>query len=360
MNNKKQFWLWGSLITLVGLSLYFLQGILMPFFTGFLVAYAMNPAVKRLQSWGIPREIGTLFMIISFLLSLALLFFIAVPFIQAELISLAYHIPQYGKHLITTLQPIFEKLLMFLQPEATAHPLRDLASTHVGDVILWGIRLIEGILTNGVALANLFSLIIVTPLVAFYCLRDWEKIMLTVEKWFPRPYASTLKKLFSEINSTIGGFVRGQILVCLVIGLYYCIALTWADLDFSLIVGLVIGILAFVPYLGAFLGFTLSIGIALSQFSDWFSIGTIGLIFLIGQTFEAYILVPYLIGDRIGLHPVWIIFALLAGGVLYGFVGLLIALPVAATMGVLLRHALEIYLKSPYYLGKGKSLTRKI
>jgi len=360
MNNKKQAWVWGSIALGILIFFYSLHGILLPFFAGFLVAYAMNPLVRRLQKWGLPREIGTLFMISSFFLSLGLLLFITLPFIQAELVNLAYRVPAYGRKIIATLEPLIEKVLAYVQPEAIEHPLRDLASTHVGDVIIWGIRLIEGILTNGVALANLLSLIVITPLVAFYGLRDWEKIMEACQKVFPRPYAPTLKKLFSEINTTIGGFVRGQALVCLTIGLYYCVALTWAGLDFGLILGLVIGALAFIPYLGVFLGFTLSMGIALSQFSDWVSIGTIASLFLIGQTFEAYILVPYFIGDRIGLHPVWIIFALLAGGVLYGFLGLLLALPLAATLGVILRHALRLYFQSSYYLGNGSSSQQKM
>lgn len=330
--------------------LYLLQGILMPFLTGLLVAYAMNPAVRRFEKWGISRGLGTGIMIISFFFTIGLLLFIAIPFIQTELLRLAARVPQYGDRIMSAIQPIIDEASLYVQPHDIER-LRGFASTYMGDVISWGIRVIANILTNSLALANLISLIVITPVVAFYCLRDWNKIVNTIDGWFPRPYEPALRKLFIEINSTIGGFARGQSIVCIILAIYYSIALTLAGLDFSLVVGPVIGILAFIPYVGAIVGFMLSIGIAMSQFSDWHSIGMIAAIFAVGQTCEGYFLVPYLVGDRIGLHPVWVIFALLAGGVLYGFVGILFALPVAAACGVLIRHAIAIYLKSPYYLG---------
>lgn len=167
----------------------------------------------------------------------------------------------------------------------------------------------------------------------------------------PRPYEPTVKRLVLEINSIIGGFAKGQAIVCMVLCIYYSIALTLAGLDFSIVVGIVIGVLAFIPYVGAIFGLMLSTGIALAQFPEWSSVGIIIGIFAVGQTIEGYFLIPYLIGDRIRLHPVWVIFTLLASGFLYGFVGLLFALPVAATIGVLVRHALQRYVKSSYYLG---------
>jgi predicted PurR-regulated permease PerM len=344
-------WLWVGLgLALLG-SLYLLQNILMPFFTGLLVAYAMNPAVNRFEKWGISRDLGTGFMIVSFFLSIGLLLFIAIPFIRTELLLLASHVPQYGERIMAAVKPLLDDASRYIQPNDIDR-LRSVASTYLGDVISVGIRLLAGILTNSLALANLISLIVVTPVVAFYCLRDWNKIITTIDSWFPRPYEPTLRRLFTEINATIGGFARGQALVCIVVGIYYSFALTLANLDFSLVVGVVIGIMAFIPYVGAIVGFMLSIGIALAQFSDWYSVAVVAGIFVVGQTLEAYILIPYFVGDRIGLHPVWIIFALLAGGVLYGFVGILFALPVAAALGVLVRYGLGLYLKSPYYLGK--------
>ncbi len=358
MTKERQIWLWIGLgIAFIG-GLYLLKSILMPFLTGLLVAYAMNPAVRFFERWGISRGLGTAFMVLSFFFSIGLLLFIAIPFIQTELLYLASRVPQYGERLLAAVKPLLDEASHYIQP-TDIERLRSLASSYMGEVLTWGIRLLAGILTNSLALANLISLIVVTPVVAFYCLRDWGKIITTIDSWLPRPYESTLRHLFQEMNTTIGGFARGQALVCLIVGIYYSIALTLANLDFSLVVGVVIGIMAFIPYVGALFGFMLSIGIALSQFSDWESVGIIAGIFLVGQTLEGYLLIPYFVGDRIRLHPVWVIFALLAGGFLYGFVGILFALPVAAAIGVLVRYGLQTYLKSPYYLGKTLPLSKK-
>ena len=358
MIKNRQTWLWVGLgVALVG-ALYLLQGILMPFLTGLLVAYAMSPAVRQFEKWGISRNLGTCFMILSFFLVIGLLLFIAIPFIQTELLHLASRVPQYGERIMAALKPLLDEASGYIEPRDTDR-LRELASTYLGDVVTWGIKLLAGILTSGLALANLISLIVITPIVAFYFLRDWNKIINRLDHWLPRPYEPTLRRLFTEMNTTVGGFAKGQALVCVVVGLYYSIALTIANLDFSLVVGLVIGVVAFIPYVGALFGLMLSMGIAFSQFTDWHSIGVVAGIFVVGQTLEAYLLIPYFVGDRIGLHPVWVLFALLAGGLLYGFVGILFALPVAATIGVLVRHGLQLYLKSPYYLGKPSSTSRK-
>ncbi|MBL8676373.1 MAG: AI-2E family transporter, partial [Alphaproteobacteria bacterium] len=272
------------------------------------------------------------------------------PFIQTELLRLAFRLPQYGDRILSTLQPYIDNASLYIKPE-DINRLRELASSYFGDAITWGIKLLVKVLTSGLALANLLSLIVITPIVAFYFLRDWNKIIQAIDSWLPRPYEPTLRHLFTEMNNRIGAFVKGQSLVCLLIGAYYIIALTLAHLDFSIVVGMVIGTIAFIPYVGALVGFMLSMGIAFSQFSDWASIGVIAGIFVVGQTLEGYLFIPYFVGDRIGLHPVWVIFSLLVGGVLYGFIGILFALPVAAAMGVLVRHLLELYMKSPYYLG---------
>ncbi|MDZ4322951.1 MAG: AI-2E family transporter [Alphaproteobacteria bacterium] len=350
MIKNRQLWMWaGTTIVFLGI-LYLIQGILMPFLTGLLVAYAMNPAVKCFEKWGISRTFATCIMIFSFFLLIGLFLFIAIPFIQTELLILASRVPQYGDRILVTLQPYIDNASLYIKPE-DVNRLRELASSYFGDVITWGIKLLVKILTSGLALANLLSLIVITPIVAFYFLRDWNKIIQAIDSWLPRPYEPTLRQLFTEMNNRIGGFAKGQSLVCLLVGTYYVITLTLAHLDFSVVVGMVIGVIAFIPYVGALVGFMLSMGIAFSQFSDWASIGIIAGIFAVGQTLEGYLFIPYLVGDRIGLHPVWVLFSLLVGGVLYGFIGILFALPVAAAMGVLVRYLLETYLKSPYYLG---------
>lgn len=351
MKNNNEIWLWSGLgIAFLGL-LYLLKGILMPFLAGLLVAYAMNPAVSKLEKWGLSRSFGTLLMILGFFLLIALLLFIAIPFIQTELLRLASRVPQYGERIMSSLKPLLDDISGYFEPR-DIEKLRELGSRYFADVISWGIKLLAGILTSGLALANLISLIVITPVVAFYFLRDWKKLIKTLDNWLPRSYEPTITRLFKEINLTIGGFARGQALVCLSVGLYYSIALTLANLDFSIVVGSVIGVMAFIPYVGALVGLMLSMGIAFAQFAEWTSIGIVAAIFIVGQTLEGYVLIPYFVGDRIGLHPIWVIFSLLAGGVLYGFLGILFALPIAAAVGVFVRYGLELYLKSSYYVGQ--------
>lgn len=351
MIKNQQTWIWLGFGVLFLGSLYLLSGILMPFLTGLLVAYAMNPAVSQFERWGLSRTLATTLMVFSFFLLIGLLLFIAIPFIQAELLHLASRVPQYGDRILTAIKPLFDEASRYIEP-TDIEKLRGLASSYLVDVVTWGVKLLAKILTSSLALANLISLIVITPIVSFYFLRDWNKIIKAIDNWLPRPYEPTLKKLFIEINATIGSFARGQALVCIAVGIYYSTLLTVVNLDFSIVVGLVIGVMAFIPYVGAIVGLLLSMGIAFAQFTEWSSIGLVAIIFGVGQTLEGYLFIPYLVGDRIGLHPVWVLFALLAGGVLYGFVGILFALPIAAALGVLVRHGLKLYLKSPYYLGQ--------
>lgn len=343
-------WPWMIAIGLGIAALYLVQDILLPFTAGLLVAYAMTPAVRCMSKWGVPRGIGSLLMIVGFMVIIGGLIFIALPFMNTEFMNLAKHMPDYVVRLRGILEPVLDDLSTYFEP-SDINRIRETATSHVVDAIRWGVRFLAGILTNGLALANLISLIVITPIVAFYFLRDWEKILATIDGFLPRSGASSIRKVASDINDTIGGFAKGQATVCLVLAVYYMVMLTLVDLDFSVTVGLVIGFMCFIPYVGAITGFVLSMGIALAQFSDWTSIALVGAVFAVGQSMEGYLLVPNLVGDRIGLHPVWVIFSILAGGVIFGFVGILIALPVAAAIGVLVRFGLDSYRKSSYYLG---------
>jgi predicted PurR-regulated permease PerM len=195
------------------------------------------------------------------------------------------------------------------------------------------------------------SLIIITPIVAFYLLRDWDAITAKVDSWLPRQNAPTIREQFLAIDGTIAGFVRGQSTVCLVLAALYGISLTVIGLKSGLMVGIGAGLISFVPYLGAAMGMVIGVGIAIVQFPEWTTIAIVGGVFLFGQTLESYVLTPRLVGDRVGLHPVWIIFALLAGGAVMGFTGVLIAVPAAAVIGVLIRFSLTRYMASDLYSG---------
>lgn len=357
IKNMNSIWPWAIATGLFILCVYLVKGILLPFIAGLLVAYAMTPGVVKMEKMGLSRSIATTIMVVGFCVSIILLLFIAIPFLQTELVIFAKQVPNYSDRIWQSTEPLIDWLSAYLAPSDMAR-IRETASSYAVDVISWGIKVVVNVLTSSLAIANLISLVVITPILAFYFLRDWNLIIDTIDSYLPRDYAASIRRIFFDINTTIGGFARGQGLVCLFLGIYYSIMLTIADLDFSITVGMVIGFFAFVPYVGAIIGFLLSIGIALAQFSDWWSIGIVASIFAVGQTIEGYILIPRLVGDRIGLHPVWVMFSILAGGVIYGFVGILFALPIAAAIGVLVRFGLATYKKSTYYIGhsaKGKN-----
>lgn len=215
----------------------------------------------------------------------------------------------------------------------------------------WLGTVLQSIVTGGVALFDVLTLLFITPIVAFYLLRDWDVMIGTIHGWLPRQHAATILDQVNEIDRTLAGFVRGQATVCLVLGLFYGVALSVFGLNFGLVVGSIAGLLSFIPYVGSLVGFVSSVGIALVQYDTWTPVVVVVVIFLVGQAVEGNFLTPKLVGDKVGLHPVWVMFALLAGGSLFGFVGVLMAVPVAAVIGVLTRFALQQYLSSSYYSG---------
>ena len=216
-------------------------------------------------------------------------------------------------------------------------------------VIGGALAVIQGVWSSGLALVNLIGLVVVTPVVAWYLLRDWDRIVEAVDGWLPRDHAPVIREQVRIIDRTLAGFVRGQAMVCLILGAVYAIALELAGLDYGLVVGLVAGLISFIPYVGSLVGLALSVGLAAIQFDEPLRIALIAVIFVAGQAIEGNFLTPKLVGEKVGLHPVWVIFGLLAGGSLFGFVGVLLAIPVAAVVGVGLRFALARYKAGPYY-----------
>jgi predicted PurR-regulated permease PerM len=207
--------------------------------------------------------------------------------------------------------------------------------------------------SGGRALVSLFSLIVITPVVAFYLIYDWHRMLGTVDGWVPVHQRATVRRLAREIDAAIAGFVRGQSAVCVILGSFYAVALTVSGLNFGLLIGLISGLITFIPYVGSMTGLILALGVAVAQFwPEYTSILIVLGIFLVGQFLEGNVLAPKLVGESVGLHPVWLIFALLAFGYLFGFVGLLVAVPLAATIGVLARFALRRYLESSLYTGE--------
>jgi predicted PurR-regulated permease PerM len=212
---------------------------------------------------------------------------------------------------------------------------------------LWG-GVLSGLLNSGSTLLHLGSLVVLTPVVTFYLLRDWDRLVRCVDSLLPRAYAEVIREQAREIDRTLASFVRGQVNVCVILGVFYALLLSLVGLKYSLLIGLLVGFLVIIPHAGTLISAALSLGIAGAQFGVGTELALIAGIFVLGQLLEGYVLVPRLVGNRVGLHPVWVIFGMLAGGALFGFVGVLLAIPMSAVIGVLARFALERYRANGY------------
>jgi predicted PurR-regulated permease PerM len=351
-DRQLRFWLIGLLVA--AFAIYELRSVLLPFVAGMAVAYMLDPVADRLERWGVSRTVATSIITAVFFLTLILAFFFLVPVLQSQVASFAKRLPHYLDALRDSITVWVQRVEMRVDP-ADAERLRAAMGDFSGKVIAWLGGMLSSLWSGGLALVNLLSLIFITPVVAFYFVRDWDKLVARIDHWLPREHADAIRDLVREIDTMLAGFARGQALVCLFLGTFYSIGLSIVGLDFGLVVGIAAGLLSFVPFVGTIGGFVVSVGLAFLQFSDWRWIAATAGVFLVGHLIEANFLSPKLIGDRVGLHPVWIIFALLAGGALLGFVGVLLAVPVAASVGVLARYALKRYLASPLYGGGPES-----
>jgi predicted PurR-regulated permease PerM len=277
---------------------------------------------------------------------------ILVPFAAQQVAAFVERLPGY----VTRLQELGTEQLGPLIRKLGLEDALPSAPPSIGNVISQGIAWItaflQGLWSGGQALIGIFSLLVVTPVVAFYMLVDWDRMVRTVDSWMPMRHRDTIRAIARDIDRAIAGFVRGQALVCLILGTFYAVSLALVGLNFGALIGMTAGILSFIPYVGSLTGLILSVGVAIVQFwPDWTMIAATLGIFIFGQFVEGNILSPKLVGDSVGLHPVWLMFALLAFGVLFGFVGLLLAVPLAAAIGVIARFALRQYLASPLYRG---------
>ena len=345
-----RFWLVGLALFL--LAVYLLRGVLLPFVAGMAVAYLLDPACDRLEKSGCSRTLATALVTAVFVLVVVAAAVVLAPMLQAQVVDLAARLPGY----VETLRSRAGPLLRLLEERLSAGDLAQLrgaAGGQAGNVVGWIGNALGKLLSGGLALVNVLSLVFITPVVTFYLLRDWNRLVARIDGWLPRRHAPVIREQVRLIDRTLAGFVRGQATVCLLLGLFYGIGLGLIGLDFGLAVGLFAGFLSFVPFLGSIVGFVAGVGLALAQFSDWLPVAGVAALFVVGQAIEGNLLTPKLVGDRVGLHPVWVIFAVLAGGLLFGFVGVLLALPMAAVVGVLVRFALQRYLDSRYYGGGG-------
>jgi predicted PurR-regulated permease PerM len=342
------FRLWAIAFAAFFLLLYLLRGMLLPFVSGLAIAYFLDPLADRLERVGLKRTPAVLVITVAVILALVGLVVVLVPLIQVQVITLIDNGPAYADRLWSFLQPHVRWALDHLPPEQV-QTLETAIGNYTGTLVEWTGKLARGLVARGFAVINVISFLIVTPVVTFYLLRDWDRMVARVDGWLPRKSAPTIRGMACDIDRTLAGFLRGQATECLILALYYGLGLSLAGLDAGLLVGIATGVMSFIPYVGGIAGFVLGVILALMQFSDWPSILGVVAVFMGGQILEGYVLTPRLVGNKVGLHPVWVLFALFAGSSLFGFLGILVALPVAAVIGVLTRHALRRYLASGAY-----------
>ena len=344
---------WVAMAAIFLLLLWLLNDILLPFVVGIVVAYFLDPVVVRLQRMGMSRTWATTYVtIIAVLLAIGVAMAI-VPPLFSQLQSLILNFPDYTVKLAARITPLIDPIRERLNlPPLSLNELQAELTQRAGQVLAVAGAVAGKLAQGGLAVFNLLALLFLTPVVTFYLLRDWERLVDAIDGALPRDHAGTIRKLAHESNAAIAGYVRGQALVCMSLGSIYAVGLSLVGLQFGLIIGLIAGAISFIPFVGTFVGAVMALGMALVQFPpEWMGVVKVAVVFVVGQMLEGNVLSPKLVGDRVGLHPVWIMFALLAGGALFGFVGVLIAVPVAAVIGVVVRHLIARYRDSQYYRG---------
>jgi predicted PurR-regulated permease PerM len=352
---RQQAFFWTGAVLVFGLFLFVFSDILLPFIAGMALAYFLDPVADRLERLGFSRLWATIVILLAFVVLLVLALMIIVPVLANQFADLMKNMPDYiGRlqGLVTSFDPAWiEKTL-----GVSAAQLKDGLNSLMTEAIGFVTSLFKSLWSSGLAIINIVSLFVVAPVVAFYMLLDWDRMVATVDGWVPREHVATVRAIASEIDRSIAGFVRGQGTLCLILGIYYALGLTVVGLNFGLLIGLLAGLISFIPYVGSLTGLVLALGVAFVQFwPDWMWIAAVAGIFFVGQFIEGNILQPKLVGSSVGVHPVWLMFALLAFGALFGFVGLLVAVPCAAAIAVIMRFAIARYKASPLYRGEEKA-----
>ncbi|MEO8848008.1 MAG: AI-2E family transporter [Casimicrobiaceae bacterium] len=340
-------WIAGAALVLL-LAVHWLGPVLTPFLVGAIFAYLGLPLVERLQRRRIPRSAGALLVIVIFAIVLSALFVVLIPLVQAEATSASHKLPELFATAMAQLTPWVEQHLG-ITLAFDAQSVRDYIANNTDDVRAMSLRVLSGVKTGGLIVVTLLVNAALIPVVMFYLLRDWDLILERVLELVPRRWDERTVVVAREIDNVLAEFLHGQLSVMVVLALYYSIALSVVGLAHALPIGILTGLLVFIPYVGFGLGLTLGMITALLQWSGWPAFLAVAAVYGVGQLLENYVLVPYLVGDRIGLHPLAVIFALLAFGTLFGFAGVLLALPVSATLLVGLRELRGAYVASPIY-----------
>jgi predicted PurR-regulated permease PerM len=343
---KDQIKYWGVAGVGILVVLWFMGDVLLPFVLGSAVAYFLDPVADRLERMGLSRAMATAVITCVAVLVFVIMALLVVPTLVSQAVNLFEIAPDLTKRLSAFLTERFPSIL------EDGSTLRNSINS-LGTVVQErGGELLNTALSSAAGIINIIMLFVIVPVVAVYMLLDWDRMIAHLDALLPRDHAPVVRKLARDIDKTLASFIRGMGTVCLILGTYYAIALMLVGLQFGLVVGFIAGLVTFIPYLGALIGGALALGLALFQFwGDWLSIGLVGGIFVLGQVIEGNVLTPKLVGNSVGLHPVWLILALSVFGTLFGFVGMLVAVPVAAALGVVARFGVDQYQQSLLYRG---------
>jgi predicted PurR-regulated permease PerM len=344
---KHYLWIAGAAIVLY-FALTRLGAVLTPFLIGAILAYLGTPLVDALERRGVHRGVGTTITVLLFGVALLALFLVLVPLVQAEVSLVMKRMPELFTRASETLLPWLERMfgITIALDFAT---IREVLADNIESVRDVGLRVLSGVKTGGLLIVSILVNLALIPVVMFYLLRDWKNIVARIDDLLPRRWETKVRQIAREIDDVLAEFLRGQLLVMLVLAVYYALALWAVGLDHAFAIGILTGLLVFIPYVGFGLGLVLGMIAALLQWSGLPFFLTVLAVYGAGQLLENYVLIPYLVGDRIGLHPVAVIFALLAFGQMFGFAGVLLALPVSAALLVGLRHLRAAYADSPLY-----------
>ncbi|AFJ03759.1 Putative permease often clustered with de novo purine synthesis [Methylophaga frappieri] len=341
-------WLILALILVAGWLIYLLSGVLMPFFIAALLAYLGDPLVDRLEDKKLSRTLSVSIVFVSLFITLIVALLLFIPLLNEQLKALFEKLPGYIDRLQTALSPVMQSL-------GLSQEVFDLETVKTAFKDYWAQagkvagNIVGYVSKSGLAVMTFLTNLVLIPVLTFYLLRDWDILVGRIKELLPRRYQEEVSYLAKDCDDMLAGFLRGQLMVMLALAIIYSIGLTLIGLDLALLIGVIAGIVSFVPYLGLLVGILLAGTAAYLQFQEWLPVLFVIGVFSFAQLIEGMFLTPRFVGERIGMHPVAVIFAVMAGGSLFGFIGVLLALPVAAVIMVMLRHAHDRYVKSQLY-----------
>lgn len=350
MTAQRQILFWSiTFAAFLGLVLLF-NAVLLPFVLGMVIAYLLNPLVNWFAKVKLGRRPAALIILTVFFALFAGLLALVAPVIYRELSELMKEIPNYIERLKSLLEPVTERVEDFIGQQ-DKEEVQALVTDHAATAVAALGSVAGGLVYGGQMMLHFISLIVITPIVAYFMMKEWPRIVAWIENILPRPSKNTILSLLDQIDRKLSGFIRGQVTVAFMLGLAYALGLSIVGLKYGFLIGILAGLLSIIPMVGSVTGFIVGVAVAWFQTYSWEFPLVVASIFIIGQIIEGNILTPKIVGDRVGLHPLWIFFALMAGASLFGFLGMLLAVPVAAVASVIISFMIREYKFSPFFRG---------